>query len=276
MLHSLSFVEDPSRILRALRFERRFGFAIGRHTLNLVRNAVKLDLVGRLPKTRLFNELALILEEEEPVGILRRLGELGVAPSIHPKISLDKGQVAVLDETSEVLVWFSLLFLEEKAERWGVLFLALLDPLIPDEAKKLAADMGAGRHLREWVRIAKDEAGQVMFRLCSSRVISRKIVYDLLSTLPNEVILYIMAKSKSPEIKRYISLYFTQLKNVRPLITGQDLQNLGYQPGPIYRKILDDVLEQKFAGELKTKAAEMSYVLAHFPKKGQAPESAGH
>ena len=267
VLHSLSFVEDPSRILRALRFERRFGFAIGRHTQNLIRNAVKLDLVGRLPKPRLFIELHLILQEEEPVGILRRLGELGLAPSIHPGIPLDKPHIVLLDETSEVLVWFSLLFLEEKVERPAVLFLSLLDPLPAEDAKKLVADMGAGKHLREFVRIAKDDAGQVVLRLLSSRVVSRKIVYDLLSALPNEVILYIMAKSKNAEIKRYISLYFTQLKNVRPLVGGQDLLGLGYRPGPVFRKIFDDLLEQKFAGELKTKAAEMSYVLAHYPKK---------
>jgi len=42
VLHSLSFVEDPTRILRAMRFERRFGFTVGRHTLNLIRNAVRL------------------------------------------------------------------------------------------------------------------------------------------------------------------------------------------------------------------------------------------
>src|SRR5512143_4050626 len=54
VLHSLSFVEDPTRILRAMRFERRFGFTVGRHTLNLIRNAVRLDLLSKIPKPRLF------------------------------------------------------------------------------------------------------------------------------------------------------------------------------------------------------------------------------
>jgi tRNA nucleotidyltransferase (CCA-adding enzyme) len=269
VLHSLSFVEDPSRILRALRFERRFGFTIGKHTMNLIRNAVRLDLVGRLPKTRLFGELELILKEEDPIAILRRMGELAIAPAIHPGISLDKGQLALLEDAAEVLVWFSLLFLDERVERWAVYFLALLDPLPPAEAGKLVAEMGGGRPLRSFVRIVKDEAPAVVQKLITSRVVSRKLIYDLLSPLPNEVILFVMAKEKSPVIKRYISLYFTQLKNVRPLVTGKALLDLGYRPGPLYRKIFDAILERKFAGELRTKAAEMSFVLSHFPEKSE-------
>ena len=266
ILHSLSFVEDPSRILRAMRFERRFGFAIGRQTQNLIRNTVRLDLIERLPKPRLFSELELILKEEEPVGILKRLASFGIGPSIHPKITLDKAQIALLEETSEILVWFSLLFLEEKVERWAVLFLSLLNPLSPEEAKKFAAVLGVGRWLRGWVRYAKDDATDITHRLLSARVVSRKFVYDCLNPLPNEVILYLMAKAKNNDIKRYISLYFTQLKYVRPIFTGRDLQALGYPPGPLYKEILDEILERKFVGELRTKADETSFVLSHFPK----------
>ncbi len=270
ILHSLSFVEDPSRILRAARFERRFGFTIGKHTRNLIRNAVRLDLIGRMPKPRLFGELELILKEEEPVGILRRLAEFGVGPAIHPKISLDREQIALLDDSSEILVWFSLLFLEERVQRWGVLFLALVDPLAPEEAKRLAAEMGAGRHLRHWVRVCKDEGNSILYRLLAGQGGSKKLIHDVLSPLPNEVILFLMAKAKSNEIKRYISLYFTQLKNVRPAVTGEDLKALGLAPGPRFRAILDAVLERKFAGELRTKKDEIAFVRANFPPAGTA------
>jgi tRNA nucleotidyltransferase (CCA-adding enzyme) len=266
ILHSLSFVEDPSRILRAMRFERRFGFAIGRHTQNLIRNAVRLDLIARLPKPRLFGDLVLILKEEEPIGILKRLSHFGIGPSLHPKITLDRSQIALLEETSEILVWFSLLFLEEKVERWAVLFLSLLTPLDAEEAKRYVTALGAGRRIRYWVRICKDEMDDITRRLLSARVVSRKFIYDCLKPLPNEVILYLMAKARSNDIKRYISLYFTQLKDVRPHVTGKDLEDLGYQPGPLFKQILDEVLEHKFMGELRTKADEMSFVLTRFPK----------
>src|SRR5512139_539121 len=265
VLHSLSFVEDPTRILRAMRFERRFGFTISRHTLNLIRNAVRLDLVGKLPKPRLYADLELILQEEDPVAILRRLSDVGLGPSIHPAITLERPQLELLGETGEVLVWFSLLYLDEKVEKWGVLFLSLLDPLPAEEAKKLARDLGVRARLREWVREAKDEGTGVVYRLLSTPQISRKMIYDTLSPLANEVILYLMARTKHPDIKRYISLYFTQLKNVRPQVKGEDLISLGYPSGPMFKEIFDAILERKFAGELRSKAEEIEFALSRFP-----------
>ena len=266
VLHSLSFVEDPTRILRAMRFERRFGFSISRHTLNLIRNAVRLDLVSKLPKPRLYSELELILKEEDPVAILRRLSELGLGPSIHPALALDKTHQELLGETGEVLVWFSLLYLEEKVEKWAVLFLSLLDPLPTEEAKRLARDLGVRSRVREWVRQCKDEGAGVVFQLLSTPTVSRKLIHDLLSPLANEVILYLMARTRHPDIRRYISLYFTQLKNVKPQITGQGLLELGYPSGPQFKVIFDAVLERKFAGELRSKAEEVAFVLSRFPK----------
>jgi len=265
VLHSLSFVEDPTRILRAMRFERRFGFTASRHTLNLIRNAVRLDLVNKIPKPRLYNELELILKEEDPVGILRRLAELGLAPSIHPTLTLEKAHLALLGETQEVLAWFSLLFLEEKVEKWAVSFLALLDPLPPEEAKKLAKDLGVRSRVREWVRVCKDEGESVILQLISMSSVSRKIIRDVLSPLPTEVILYLMARSKHPDIKRYISLYFTQLKNVRLQVTGEDLLRLGYRPGPRFKGIFDLLLERKLAGDLRSKEEEIAFLLSHSP-----------
>ncbi|MBP2674757.1 MAG: hypothetical protein H6Q84_1597 [Deltaproteobacteria bacterium] len=269
VLHSLSFVEDPTRILRAVRFERRFGFAISRHTLNLIRNAVRLDLISRLPKPRLFSELEFILKETDPVSILSRLAELEIGPSIHPALTLDKTQIGLLMETQEVLAWFSLLFLEEKIEKWAVLFLALVDPLSSSEAKKLAKDLGVRSRVREWVRICKDEGMGVVQQLILTPKISRKAIHDILSVVPSEVILFLMAWSKHPDIKRYISLYFTQLKNVHHQVRGQDLLELGYRPGPLFKEIFDAVLERKFSSELRSKAEEIAFIQERFPREPQ-------
>src|SRR5690606_23084413 len=133
----------------------------------------------------------------------------------HPALTFDKAHIALLEETQEVLSWFSLLFLEEKVEKWEVFFLALLDPLSPAEAKKLAKDLGVRSRLRELVRVCKEEGMGVIQQLVLPPAISRKSIYDILSIVPSEVLLYLMAYSKHPDTKRYISLYFTQLKNVR-------------------------------------------------------------
>jgi tRNA nucleotidyltransferase (CCA-adding enzyme) len=209
--------------------------------------------------------LELILKEKDPVWIVRRLSELGLGTPIHPALVLDKSHLALLGEAQEVLAWFSLLFLEEKVEQWAVLFLALLDPLPADDAKKLAKNLGVRSRVREWVRICKDEGESVILRLISMTSISRKMIHDVLSPLPTEVILYLMARAKHPDIKRYISLYFTQLKNVRLQVNGQDLLELGYRPGPRFKEIFDLLLERKLAGDLRNKKEEIAYLLSHVP-----------
>jgi tRNA nucleotidyltransferase (CCA-adding enzyme) len=275
VLHSLSFVEDPTRILRACRFEQRFGFSIVRHTRNLIRNAIRLDLVSRLPKTRLNSELELIFKEVDPVSILRRMSELGLGPSIHSDITLDREQLALMSEVSEVLVWFSLLFLDEKVERWMVFYLALLDPLTADEAFSLADRLGLGRKLRARLVTAKETGDELLRRLFSLQVVSRKAVRDIFHDLPNEVILYLMAKAKHPDIKRYISLYLTQLKHVRVYTTGDHLVQMGYPPGRRFKQILDGVLEKRLSGEIRTRKGEAAWIRKNFPlpPAGDEPSS---
>ena len=266
VLHSLSFIEDPTRILRAVRFERRFGFSISRHTLNLIRNAVRLDLVSKLPKHRLFGELKLILKESDPISIVARLAELDIGSSIHPSLTFGKEHMRLLEETQEVMGWFTLLFLDEKVEEWAVMFLALLAPLSPGEAEKLAKDFGARSQVLEWVRVCKSEGEEVIRQLISSPEISRKVIHEILSAIPNEVILFLMAYAKNPDVKRYISLYFTQLKNVLSSVTGDDLIRMGYVPGPQFKKIFDAILESKLSGGLKSRAEEIAFIQEMFPK----------
>ena len=87
VLHSLSFVEDPTRILRAARFEQRFAFRIEPRTEELIAGA--LDLLDRVSAERVRHELELILAEAEPERALCRLGELNVLARLHPQLRCD-------------------------------------------------------------------------------------------------------------------------------------------------------------------------------------------
>jgi len=93
VLHNFSFVEDPTRVFRAIRFEQRFGFRIGKHTAKLVENTVRMKLPVKLSGRRLANELKLILSEEEPSSALRRLDEFGLLRFVHPQIAYGPGWI---------------------------------------------------------------------------------------------------------------------------------------------------------------------------------------
>jgi tRNA nucleotidyltransferase (CCA-adding enzyme) len=86
-LHSLSFVDDPTRMLRAIRFEQRFGFRIEERTLHLLTEA--LQLISRVSGDRIRHEIDHILDEERAVQMLARLHDLGLLKAIHPDLKWD-------------------------------------------------------------------------------------------------------------------------------------------------------------------------------------------
>lgn len=78
VLHDRSFIDDPTRIFRAVRFERRFDFTMEDKTMVLIREAVSAGLVEKLSGHRIASELRLVLREDDPLPVIRRLGEFGV------------------------------------------------------------------------------------------------------------------------------------------------------------------------------------------------------
>ena len=121
VLHNLSFVEDPTRVFRAIRFEQRFGFSIGKLTSSLIQNAVKMDFFKRLSGKRVFSELRLILEEDNPAPAIVRLRDYDLLKVVHPSIVLDKDLIYLINSVKNVLAWYDLLFLDEPLVRWAVL-----------------------------------------------------------------------------------------------------------------------------------------------------------
>ncbi len=89
-------------------------------------------------------------------------------------------------------------------------------------------------------------------------------IYHLLEALNQEWLLFIMAKTEQEETRRAISLYFRNLKEVRPELRGRDLKDMGITPGPIYREILDGLLDGRLNGELSSREEEVEFVRKRF------------
>ena len=126
VLHNLSFVEDPTRVFRALRFEQRFGFTIGKLTASLIDNAVKMDFFKRLSGKRVYTELKLILKEENPTPAILRLQDYDLLRVIHPAIQIENELARLLGNAKKVTDWHDLLFIDESYERWTVYFMTLI------------------------------------------------------------------------------------------------------------------------------------------------------
>ena len=85
-------------------------------------------------------------------------------------------------------------------------------------------------------------------------------IYKRLAVFRIELILYMMAATEHKRVKRSISNYFTRLRHIEPSVKGKDLKKMGLEPGPIYRKILQAVLDAKLNGKLKTRDDEFAFV----------------
>lgn len=264
VLHNLSFVEDPTRVFRAIRFEQRFKFRISKLTANLITNAVKNNFFDRLSGHRLFGELKLILQEENPIPAIARLAEFNLLSPIHPRLRFDEGTKGMLERVQAVLSWFDLLYLEEKFDRWLVYFLGLVEPLTPAELEEMVQRFKISPKKAAAIVRGKEMADQTLVRLYQLGEAGRVPIYRLLSSLNTEYLLYMLAKTRQKASKRAISLYFTHLKHLKPELRGRDLLAMGFSPGPLIKEMLERLHEARLNEEVKTRAEEVELIRRGF------------
>ncbi|MFZ5915780.1 MAG: CBS domain-containing protein [Chloroflexota bacterium] len=279
VLHSLSFVEDPTRMLRAARFEQRLGFRIEPRTEELIHNA--LGLLDRVSGERIRHELYLILQEEAPEKALCRLTELNVLTQIHPGLRCDAWMVERIQRlqqrTAEWHQATALLAAPEQdspeidsppgpeepspaADR-ALLYLALLTyRLIPGELETLI----------ERLRIVRDDADRLR-QVAHLRPVTVQLARErhkpseldrLLHDFSGVAIFVAWVAGDSALLKDQLIHYWRDLCHVQPEIDGNYLKGLGLQPGPIYSRILNTVRAAKLDGEVKTRAEQEALVAA--------------
>jgi tRNA nucleotidyltransferase (CCA-adding enzyme) len=262
VLHNLSFVEDPTRAFRAVRFEQRFGFKIGKLTANLIENAIRIGGIEKLAPKRIFTELQLILSEEQPLPVIKRLFDLKLLQAVHPEWTMPPKGEALFQEIKTVLAWFDLLYLNEPYDKWLIFLLALTQPVT--RLGELRLRLGLPKKAMEILALCREEGEKVLMSIQRNPRISRSEIFQKLSPLPIEALLFLMAKASQESGRKAISLYFTQLKTIHINTRGEDLRKLGLPPGPIYKIILNELLEARLNGKLLTAEDEIAYVRKHF------------
>ncbi|MEW6328202.1 MAG: CBS domain-containing protein [Thermodesulfobacteriota bacterium] len=267
VLHNLSFVEDPTRVFRAIRFEQRYGLEIGKHTANLIQNAVRMNLFDRLSGRRLMGELRLILSEENPLPAIKRLAEFDLLKFIHPAISHTGEMESLFNNLKAALSWYHLSFIDKPVGSWLAYLLVLVEYLSNGEFGALCDRLAVSpRHKSAWMQdrgLAKKSLAYLNHR---EHILPSEI-YTLLRPLSAEFLLYMMAKAAKKTGQKAISLYITRLSSVKPQINGDDLIALGIEPGPQFKTILEAVLRAKLDGLVKTKSDELRFVRENYRKK---------
>lgn len=257
VLHNLSFVEDPTRAFRAVRFSERFGFKISKHTENLIKSTIEMNLFDKLSGPRLYEELLLSFKETDPIRTLKRISEFGLLKVICPDLAFTESLENTVKAMHETLSWFNLLFLEEKPDT-GVLYLmALLSGLKEEDVIATMERLSPPPRVKNIILGGMVSVREVLKKL---PVRDPAEIYRLLHGLKLEVILFAMAFSHDRQKQKGISRYLTELRNIRTVLTGEDLKKMGIAPGPLYTKLFRELLDEKIRGHVKSREEEENYV----------------
>jgi tRNA nucleotidyltransferase (CCA-adding enzyme) len=249
VLHSLSFVDDPTRILRAVRLEQRLGFDIEPRTGELMSHA--LGLLENLSGDRIRHEIEFVLAEDYPEQSLLRLAQLGILRVIHPDWTVDgklADQFAAVRDAINKPVWQDLQDVDLELAYFGVLTSALSLRTIEALCKKIKVQRRTVQSLKQ-LHALKSRLPYLTSALSPGEI-------DAALTGTDEAALLAAWVIAPPDAKPAISHYARHLRYVEPTITGADLKAYGLKPGPVFKSILKEVRNAWLNGEVSTSDEE--------------------
>jgi tRNA nucleotidyltransferase (CCA-adding enzyme) len=258
VLHSLSFIEDPTRIMRAARFEQRLGFSIESRTAELIDNA--LPMLSRVTGERIRHELYLILREREPERVLSRLGGMKVLAEIHARLVWREEFNLCFEKLRQTVaggMWA--VEPEEEGRPDPSSYLALITyPLSRSELEGFAARLKIFRNdlslLRQVLDLRENESK------LARRGISNREIYALLRFSSSAARMIQWLCTDSERVRQRLRLYETELCQVQLAVDGEYLKELGLKPSPLFSKLLSAVRDARLDGEIQTEEEERALV----------------
>jgi tRNA nucleotidyltransferase (CCA-adding enzyme) len=256
ILHNLSFVEDPTRIFRAVRFEQRYGFRLESQTEMLARRAVEMEIVGKLTNARVRDELIDIFSEPSPLPLkaVERLEDLGALGTLHPDLVVDKAmrkRFGLIERYGEK-AWK---LAGDECKRWIPCVSAMLADLPPAAAEKWCNQMRFRRDDVASIVQCLVRVPDIIRDLTSAKAPASRVV-ELLDPLNCEALAYLYM-SGSAAARRAAVSYSERWKKITPHITGRDLTEMGLKPSRAYAQILARVRAEVLDGKVESREEEL-------------------
>ncbi len=261
ILHAFSFIEDPTRLVRAARFAARLGFIIGEKTMEQARRAVAMGIFDDLGGVRLRAELKMILESEQRLLALDLLAQAGA------KLRYLDSELEYTERTRKLLrIAGRLLKRYPVKEAWIVYLGVLLSDLGPSRLPAVLDRLHLSNDQKEVIKKGLDLPLRMpdLFRPVNwteYRLPAKSDIYRMLSGKPDEslAIAASIAVAGAP-MRRIIRVYLGELEKVKLEISGKDLIALGIPEGQKIGQILQQVFEAKLDGNLLDREQELEFV----------------
>lgn len=273
VLHNLSFIEDPTRILRAVRFEQRYGFNIEPQTLKLLNEAVRQGVLGKVTPERIWEELKHILVEREAAKMLLRLEKLQVWPYLFPGINYWEID-PVLKELHRAMEIINEWGLMEPTEKWLPYIIAILHWSDAESAVKICSRYNLSKRQTEKVLAALEgwrQAVSMIWKAPQDIKISQ--LAKVLLKMPRESYPMLMAILEEDWIKVRFRQLLVTIKDSKPRINGKYIKELGYRPGPVYRQALEALWRERLDGNITSDENEKAFIRHYMARVTEGGEN---
>ncbi|MGA7934546.1 MAG: CBS domain-containing protein, partial [Kovacikia sp.] len=296
VLHANSFIEDPTRIYRAVRFAVRLGFQIDAQTEGYIRHAIASGIYNQIRlrqdtksrnaapalQTRLKSELKHILQAPSWKPALKQLASLEALQCIHPTLEMNADLWRQLRLAERWLTW-----VEDRQRAdcavsaasetlppspvipfpalppWLLLLEVLIAHLAPEYRGMVADNLQLAADSIE--RMQQLEAAQVEVTAAVPRCQRSSEVVQLLKRFDGILLVLIAIRSDRP-LRKTIWQYLTHWALIKPLLDGNDLKAMGYKPGPDFKPILEALSAATLDGLIQTQTEAQTFLKEHFPR----------
>jgi tRNA nucleotidyltransferase (CCA-adding enzyme) len=257
VLHNGSFLDDPTRMYRAVRYEQRYDFKIEPGTLALIPGG--RAVIDKLSPQRIRHELDLILGEPRAVAMLLRLQELALLRPIHPSLSFDRPARTRLN-SYEMRPPIALPHWPRSDVLWTLWLMQLPRRQIDSINKRLHFHAGLMRTMLAASGLF-DELEQAHGLVHPSHWV------DKLDKVPLMAVFAVWLGLPPGRSKTALERYLAEWRHLKPHTTGHDLTRLGLKPGAAYQKILKRLRDAWLDGEVRSEADEKTYLSALLAKR---------
>jgi tRNA nucleotidyltransferase (CCA-adding enzyme) len=252
VMHLQSFVDDPTRILRAIRFEQRFGFHIEKETLELMQKALSENVYHTVKPPRLFVEFKKILQEKDPLLNLKRTNELSAMQFVCSTPTLDLELVSKMGRCIH-----NLKLVKPRIHPWLVYAIALLESLSQDQREEVLQKFPFTKEEKNSI-LQSSALPSILKRLSSSQLKSSD-VYTCLKVLSLETIIVMYGKTKDRLVKSRLRDYLERTSRITIALRGDDLKTMGFESNKYMGETLEKILLKKIDKKIHSKAQEIQY-----------------
>ncbi len=259
ILHQLSFVEDPIRILRALRFAGRLGFRLGKTTEKLLKLAVEQNILKTAPAGRVNLELNLTFEEDKVIDIIILMNNYRVLHQLIPEFFLDEKREEILVKLRDLIISFRLFFKLE-IDKTSLYLLALMYHLPLDISYRFLEDYFF--HKAKPLFKEFHEKKEILTSIPDKD----SQLYNLIKNIKKDVLIFLCAISEIEISQRVIDILKKEQEK-KFIISGKDLKEIGLKPSPLFNQIIEDVFKKFLDGEIKNRKQALEYVKSKYLQK---------